>query len=809
VTDAAGNPALQATQSLTVDETAPNAPSTPLLAAASDSGVAGDNITNIALPSYAGTAEAGSTVNLFNGATMIGFGTADPITGAWSITTTTPLDEGVHSLTVADVDVAGNTSVASNPLSITIDTVGPSAASIASIVMSPSTAVLGVGGTVILTIVLNEPVIIDITHGLPSLTLNDGGTAGLIGINAAGTVITARYVVLPGQNTDDLAVTGLILNGATITDLAGNQADTTGVAINPAGLLQIQTSAPPTPAAPTLTFTSDSGVNSSDGITNVAQPTVSGNATTGDLITLYDTDGATVLGTSTAVAGNWSITSGLTLGDGLHSLTVTDTDVVGNTSTASAPLSITIDTSAPTIAITGPIAGDNVIDASKAAAGFAITGTTAALEDGQDAIITIVDSAGDAVDSYLTTVTDNSWSVTVTPTQALALANGSDIVQANVSDAAGNSAVQANQALNVIACYLAGTRILTDRGEVAVESISIGDRLITRSGATQPVKWIGRRSYVTRFVASDLRQTVLPIRFSRGSLGANLPKRDLFVSPEHAICLDDILIPAKNLVNGASIAYHDGLSSIEYFHIELPSHDVIYAEGTPAESWLDCGNRNLFTNVVDYLTLDLPPEQYPPKPCLPMVTDGPQLDVVREKLAAHITPAGFGFTTDPDLRLVADGITISGVCGPEHVYSFALAAVPNRMAIASRFSVPSEMEPGLADQRPLGVRITKIVLKSASLTIDIAHDDPSLCDGFHSAEARHRWTSGHASIPEQLLACLSGPTTVGVHLGGLGLQYATQTGGDGVVIPMLGEQRGGNLLRYPAGPRTHRGVGAA
>jgi hypothetical protein len=393
---------------------------------------------------------------------------------------------------------------------------------------------------------------------------------------------------------------------------------------------------PPTPAAPTLTFTSDSGVNSSDGITNIVQPTVSGSATTGDLITLYDTDGATVLGTSTAVAGNWSITSGPTLGDRLHSLTVTDTDGVGNTSSASAPLSVTIDTSAPTIAITGPIAGDNVIDASEAAAGFAITGTTAALEDGQDAIITIVNSAGNTVDSYLTTVTDNSWSVAVTPIQALALANGSDMVQANVSDAAGNPAVQANQTLNVVACYLAGTRILTDRGEVAVEPISIGDRLVTRSGATQPVKWIGRRSYVILLASSHPTCAKQCCRSASPAARSAQTCRSAICSspPEHAICLDDVLIPAKKLVNGASIAYHDRLATIEYFHLELPSRDVIYAEGTPAESWLDCGNRNLFANVVDYLTLDLPPEQHAPKPCLPMVTDGPLLDGVREKLAA-------------------------------------------------------------------------------------------------------------------------------------------------------------------------------
>src|SRR6202042_1496517 len=97
-------------------------------------------------------------------------------------------------------------------------------ATILSITTSPGTADLGVGATVTLTINLDEPVVVG-GDGDPSLTLNDGGTANLTGINTAGTVLTASYTVLSGQNTADLEVTGMSLNGATITDLAGNPAN--------------------------------------------------------------------------------------------------------------------------------------------------------------------------------------------------------------------------------------------------------------------------------------------------------------------------------------------------------------------------------------------------------------------------------------------------------------------------------------------------------------------------------------------------------------------------------------------------------
>ena len=353
VSDVAGNPAGQATRSLTIHETAPNAPSAPLLAPGSDSGVsATDGITNDITPVVTGSGTSGDTITLFDtdGATVLG-STVVGVSGIWSITPTVSLSEGPHSLTVTDKDVAGNTSSASAPLQVVIDTIGPNAQSIVSITASPSTAVLGVGATVTLTLTLDQPVVIDPNGSdFSFLTLNDGGIAILTGIDPTNTVLTASYTVLAGQNTADLAVTGFNLNGATGTDLAGNPASTIGFAINPPGVLQITTTAPPTPPAPTLALSSDSGVSDTDGITNVVMPTITGAAASGDLITLFDTDGATVLGVAIAANGTWSITPTVALTQGTHSLTVTDQDVAGNTSLASTPLEVTID-------LVGPNAG--------------------------------------------------------------------------------------------------------------------------------------------------------------------------------------------------------------------------------------------------------------------------------------------------------------------------------------------------------------------------------------------------------------------------------------------------------------------
>ena len=128
-----------------------------------------------------------------------------------------------------------------------------------------------------------------------------------------------------------------------------------------------------------------------------------------------------------------------------------------------------------------------------------------------------------------------------------------------------------------VACYCPGTLILTSRGEMPVQDLLIGDTVVTASGQHRPIKWIGNRSYAGRFLASNPR--VQPIRLHAGSLGDGLPRRDLLVSPEHAMFLDGLLVPARCLVNDCTIVQESGLERVDYYHIELDTHDVLLAEG--------------------------------------------------------------------------------------------------------------------------------------------------------------------------------------------------------------------------------------
>jgi hypothetical protein len=142
-------------------------------------------------------------------------------------------------------------------------------------------------------------------------------------------------------------------------------------------------------------------------------------------------------------------------------------------------------------------------------------------------------------------------------------------------------------------CYVAGTLILTTDGDVAIETLRVGDRVVTASGQTKPIKWIGhRQTYCRRHPHPD---RVWPVRIQAGAFGEGMPARDLYLSPDHAVFAKGVLIPVKHLVNGATIVQAPR-KRVTYYHVELDSHDVILAEGLPCESYLDNGTRTAFAN---------------------------------------------------------------------------------------------------------------------------------------------------------------------------------------------------------------------
>jgi hypothetical protein len=236
-----------------------------------------------------------------------------------------------------------------------------------------------------------------------------------------------------------------------------------------------------------------------------------------------------------------------------------------------------------------------------------------------------------------------------------------------------------------VACYRRGTRIATPTGDMPIETLRIGDPVLTASGKAQPVHWIGHRFHAAETVARE--RLIQPIRVHAGALGPRLPRRDLDISPHHALLLshngENVLVPVCRLVNGVSIRRLSDSVPVAYIHVELRNHDAILAEGQPAETFIDHDSRDTFDNAADYVALYPDEVLRAARFCAPRVEDGATLARIREQIDAraglqpgellgavdHVDQTAIGgWAYDPEnpdcpvlLEIVADGMVVGAV----------------------------------------------------------------------------------------------------------------------------------------------------
>ena len=150
-------------------------------------------------------------------------------------------------------------------------------------------------------------------------------------------------------------------------------------------------------------------------------------------------------------------------------------------------------------------------------------------------------------------------------------------------------------------CLLKNTRVLTPSGYCPVQELRIGDEVQTLAGP-KAIKWIGYNKF-TKEQGKTWLDSVMPIRVARAAFDERSPHSDLYLSPLHCIFFNEALIPVKHLVNGTSIAQGapSDMTAIEYYHIDLGTHEVLYAEGALVESLFDGdSDRENFSNFVEY-----------------------------------------------------------------------------------------------------------------------------------------------------------------------------------------------------------------
>jgi len=172
-------------------------------------------------------------------------------------------------------------------------------------------------------------------------------------------------------------------------------------------------------------------------------------------------------------------------------------------------------------------------------------------------------------------------------------AGGVDSIIFSSTISAGSFGIVNGNTVQAVACFAEGTRIRTPNGDVPVEHLHVGDHVLTADGAREPIVWLGQRAIDCH--AHPAPETVWPVRVRAGAFSRNVPERDLYLSPDHAVFVNGVLVPVKLLTNGEGIA-QTPRDHVRYFHVELPRHAIVLAEGLPVESYLDTGDRANFAN---------------------------------------------------------------------------------------------------------------------------------------------------------------------------------------------------------------------
>jgi len=165
------------------------------------------------------------------------------------------------------------------------------------------------------------------------------------------------------------------------------------------------------------------------------------------------------------------------------------------------------------------------------------------------------------------------------------------------------------------ACFLRDTRILTPAGERKIQDLRIDD-LVTTPLGSKPIKWIPRQ-IIRRSIGDKWSAGAAPVVIQENAIAQGLPNRDLSVSPLHMLCIDGAFIEARDLVNGKTVLRMQPEGDLlEYFNIEVQGHTIIYANGTPAETYNPNSvlDRENFVNFSQYSSLYAGEEyvSYPP-----------------------------------------------------------------------------------------------------------------------------------------------------------------------------------------------------
>ncbi len=463
VVDAAGNGGTPQSKAYTLDTGIPATPGMPDLATASDTGTLNnDNVTLDTTPTLSGTAENGSTVTLYDGATLLGTVVAGA--GGWTYTTGV-LTQGSHTITAVATDAAGNVSATSSGLTITVDTAAPTVTSVA----VPTPGTYGSGGTLDFTVNFSEAVIVDDFGGTPRIAITVGSTLRYADyVSGSGTsALVFRYTVPAGDvDANGIMIGALSTGGALMQDAAGNDIVTTLNSVGSTAAINVDGTNPGITSVGASTFDGAYGAGSTITITVDFSTAVDVDITHG-LPTLALASGG--IATYTGGTGTGTLTFSYLVGAGensadldysstvalaLNGATIIDAGgshqsanitlaTPGTAGSLGANKDLVIDTAAPTNSVAGAaFSADSGISGSDFITNTAaqtINGTlTANLAAGERVYVSL--DNGTSWNLATTTTGSNTWSLA-----GLTL-TGSGTLKVRISDDAGNDGTAYTQA---------------------------------------------------------------------------------------------------------------------------------------------------------------------------------------------------------------------------------------------------------------------------------------------------------------------------------------------------------------------------
>ncbi|AOX17584.1 Hint domain-containing protein [Kozakia baliensis] len=316
---------------------------------------------------------------------------------------------------------------------------------------------------------------------------------------------------------------------------------------------------------------------------------------------------------------------------------------------------------------------------------------------------------------------------------------------------------------DVLTCFLPGVMIETPNGDVAVETLQIGDGVTTYENGQRherPIVWIGKRNVTVRTELFD-DEAGYPVRVLKDALAPGLPHKDLLITSEHCVVFDEKFIPIRMLVNNKSIFYDRSIVHYTYYHIETDEHAIIRADGVLSESYLDTGNRASFRDAASHsniVQLFAQPKSWQTDAAATLTVERAvvepifrQIEERAEAMNLLAVASGQELTDDSDLHLLTEtGRVLRKTREANGRAMFMVPSDVRAVKIISRTSRPSRtIGPFVDDRRELGVLVGTISLFDSNITRIIdAHLKQEAVPGWSRPDGKtQRWTTGCAELP--------------------------------------------------------------